>query len=151
MVQISNGGLKTGQKIYVLWSKKSNIQMVCLVTRSNHLKTGQKSAWKVKCSDFRSSLFRWLLNFLISKNFPAYLFYVQFFKCCTNAKCFSIFVKVFIHLYLFRRSALSDLQAEAALALTNCQSLASRKLEVEKRRREFEDAQALRALVRGHS
>ena len=53
--------------------------------------------------------------------------------------------------YHCRRSALSDLQAEAALALTNCQSLASRKLEVEKRRREFEDAQALRALVRDHS
>jgi SHS2 domain-containing protein len=48
----------------------------------------------------------------------------------------------------FRRSALSELQAEAALALTNCQSLASRKLEAEKRRREFEDAQALRVLVK---
>lgn len=44
-------------------------------------------------------------------------------------------------------STLSDLQAEAALALTNCQSLASRKLEAEKRRRELEDSQALRSLI----
>ena len=44
-------------------------------------------------------------------------------------------------------STLSDLQAEAALALTSCQSLASRKLEAEKRRRELEDSQALRNLI----
>ena len=47
----------------------------------------------------------------------------------------------------FRCSTLSDLQAEAALALTNCQKIATRKLEAEKLRRELEDAQALRTLI----
>ena len=40
MVWFSNGGLKTGQKISVLWSKMSG--MVRLITWSDHLKTIQK-------------------------------------------------------------------------------------------------------------
>ena len=62
MVWFSNCGLKTRQKMYVLWSKMLGIQMVCLITRSNHLKTGQKSVGEVKCLDFRCSVFRWLLS-----------------------------------------------------------------------------------------
>ena len=49
--------------------------------------------------------------------------------------------------YNVRCPTLSDLQAEAALALTNCQKIATRKLEAEKLRREIEDAQALRSLI----
>ena len=62
MVWFSNCGLKTRQKMSVLWSIMSGIQMVCLITWSNHLKTGQKSVGKVKCLDFRCSVFRWLLS-----------------------------------------------------------------------------------------
>ena len=39
-------------KNVVLCSKMSGIWMICLITWSNHLKTGYKSVSKVKCSDF---------------------------------------------------------------------------------------------------
>ena len=52
MVQILNGGLKTGQKMSALLPKMSGIQVVWL----DYLKIGQKSVWKVRCS-----VFRWLL------------------------------------------------------------------------------------------
>ena len=42
---------------------------------------------------------------------------------------------------IYRSPTLSDLQAEAALALTKCQKIARRKLEAEKLRREIEEAQ----------
>ena len=61
MVRILNGGLKTVQKMSVLCSKMSGIWMVRLITWSDHLKTGQKSVLKVKCPDYRCSLFKWLL------------------------------------------------------------------------------------------
>ena len=32
MVWFTNGGLKSGQKMSVLWSKMSGIQMICLIT-----------------------------------------------------------------------------------------------------------------------
>ena len=48
---LTNSGLKTRQKISVLWSKMSNIQMVHLIMWSDYLKTGQKSVQKVECSD----------------------------------------------------------------------------------------------------
>ena len=55
MVRISNGGVKTGQKMSILcskmsilWSKMSGIQIVHLITWSDHLKTKQKSVLKVK-------------------------------------------------------------------------------------------------------
>ena len=44
MVWFSNGGLKYGQKMAVLWSKMSGIQMIRLITRSDHLKTRQKTS-----------------------------------------------------------------------------------------------------------
>ena len=44
-------------------------------------------------------------------------------------------------------SALGDLQAEAALALTKCQKIARRKLETEKLRREIEESKQLRSLI----
>ena len=47
--QISNGGLKTGQKLSVLWLKMSSIQMFLLIMLLGHLKTRQKSVQKVKC------------------------------------------------------------------------------------------------------
>ena len=56
MVQILNGGLKSRQKVSVLWYKMSSIQMVRLITWSDHLKTGQKSVQKFKCSDMNSCL-----------------------------------------------------------------------------------------------
>ena len=48
---------------------------------------------------------------------------------------------------IYRSPTLSDLQAEAALALTKCQKIARRKLEAEKLRREIEEAQKLRNLI----
>ena len=36
IARFSNGGLKTGQKMYVIWSKMSGFQLI------SHLKTGQK-------------------------------------------------------------------------------------------------------------
>ena len=39
----------------------SRIWMLHLITPSDHLKTRQKSVQKVKCLDFRCSVFRWLL------------------------------------------------------------------------------------------
>ena len=53
MIWFLNGGLKTGQKISVLWSKMSGFVTVRLITWSDHLKTKQIS---VRCS-----VFRWLL------------------------------------------------------------------------------------------
>jgi len=48
---------------------------------------------------------------------------------------------------LNRGPTLSDLQAEAALALTKCQKIARRKLEAEKLRREIEELKQLRTLI----
>ena len=42
MVWISNGGLKTIQKMPVLWSEMSGIWIVGLIKGSDHLKTGKK-------------------------------------------------------------------------------------------------------------
>lgn len=46
-----------------------------------------------------------------------------------------------------RYPTLSDLQAEAALALTNCQKFARRKIDAEKHRRDIEAGQALKSLI----
>ena len=47
------------------WKPDKNVSlmvwMVRLVTWSNNLKTGQKSVWKVECSEFMCLVFRWLL------------------------------------------------------------------------------------------
>ena len=59
IVRILNGGLKTRQKC--LFYGPNGILMVRLVMWSDHLKTGQKNVWKVKCLDFMCSVFRWLL------------------------------------------------------------------------------------------
>ena len=53
----------------VLWSKMSGIWMVRTFTWWDHLKTRQKSVWKVKFLDFGCPVFRWLLyfNYLCSR------------------------------------------------------------------------------------
>ena len=66
MLWILNG-MKTGQILSVLWSKMSSIQMVRLIMWSDHLKTGQKSVRKVKCSNLTCSVFRLLLYWTTGK------------------------------------------------------------------------------------
>ena len=55
------------------WSKMSGIQMVCPITWSDHLKTGQ-SVRKVECSDFRCTVFRCLLYFQYTWNVVKWVF-----------------------------------------------------------------------------
>ena len=51
----------------------SRFRLVWLIMWLDHLKTRQKSVWKVKCSDFRFLLFRWLL-YLLECIFCRYLY-----------------------------------------------------------------------------
>ena len=53
MVWISYGGLKTGPKLSVLWSKMSGIGMVCLIMWSDHLKTRQKRCLESQMTRFQ--------------------------------------------------------------------------------------------------
>ena len=65
-------------------------RMVCLIMWSVHIKTGQKSVQKVKCSNFRCSVLRWLLNAFWS-TYTYFLLYFWMYMhivvcCCTLNK-----------------------------------------------------------------
>ena len=64
-VQLSNslvfGWWSENKKCLVFWSRMSGFLMVCQINWSDHLESGQKSVQKVKCSEVRCLVFRYIV------------------------------------------------------------------------------------------